>query len=165
MKQNRINAFTLIEVVLAMMLAAIVIGMAYTAFTLFTRLYGTYRTKNLAHADVRAFQQVLERDMEQAAVVSLEDDQLFFGNGDGTVDPSYVFHKDYILRIKNALPDTFKLKSVAMRTAFEGHGVRLGIVDQVLIGFEHEKEPMLIAVNKRYSAEELFNSKRTLWNR
>ncbi len=50
---SKIRSYTLFELVLAMMLAGIVVGMAYTAFRLFTKIYGNYEHKTTAIAQIQ----------------------------------------------------------------------------------------------------------------
>jgi hypothetical protein len=165
MKRGRIKSFTLIEMVLAMMLAAIVIGMAYTAFTLFSRLYGGYSQKNLAHADTRLFKQTLDKDIEKATLVSIEEGRLNFQDAAGLVSLSYVPGPDYLIRIHNALPDTFKLKGLTMQVSFENQEASQAIVDHVVFRFLHDKVPTSVSFVKTYTSSELFNYQDSLWNR
>ncbi|HKG08724.1 MAG TPA: type II secretion system protein [Pedobacter sp.] len=163
MKKGRIKAFTLIELVLAMMLAAIVIGMAYSAFTIFSRLYGSYHGKNLAHADVRTFKQVVHRDVKNAVRIEQQNSGIVFKDSLSMEQLAYSFGPDHLIRIKNAVPDTFKLKHLTVHTAFEGVAVSDGIIDRLTFRFDYDAAPMVVTAFKKYTATELFNYQDSLW--
>jgi len=152
------------EMVLAMMLAAIVIGMAYSAFTMFSRLYGSYHTKNLDHASVQVFREVLHADMDHAEFVFADETQLRFkASGDDSRLLSYRLGPDYLIRNTAELQDTFKIKGLMQETLFEGKAVTTGIVDQILYRFEYTKTPMIISVHKKYTSADLFTYRDSLW--
>ncbi|WP_448633253.1 PulJ/GspJ family protein [Pedobacter panaciterrae] len=95
MKKRRIKAFTLIEMVLAMMLAAIVMSMAYTVFTIFSRLYSDYRIKNLDHANLQLIRLALGRDMECASLAEVDENGLHLKDSLGREEVSYTPSGDY----------------------------------------------------------------------
>ena len=161
--KNRIRAFTLIEIVLAMMLAGIVLGMAYSAFRLFTKIYRDYHSKNIANADVQVFRGMLHDDMEVASVVSLTEGQISFSAVSDSLGLRYLLQPEYIIRRKAGVQDTFRMKRLVAGALFEGRAVSTGIVDQLVFQFEFEDAPMLISVTKKYAAADLFNYTDKLW--
>ncbi|TCC99768.1 PulJ/GspJ family protein [Pedobacter psychroterrae] len=165
MKQGRIKSFTLFEIVLAMMLAGIVVGMAYTAFTLFSKIYRDYHAKTISHADVQLLRKLFDEDLGSASVVSSSGDQIRFNGLSDSSGSRYLVYPDFLIRQKDNLPDTFKMKNLALITFFEGREVSNSIVDQMVFRFEFEGSPILISVTKSYSAEDLFNYTDTLWNK
>lgn len=165
MEKGRIKAFTLIELVLAMMLAAIVMGMAYSAFTVFTRVYGGYHGKNLAHANVRIFKQVLQSDIDKAVLIELVDGQLNFKDPLTTEVLRYSFGPDYLVRTQHSVPDTFKMQHLLLQSSFENAQVSEGIVDHLVFRFDYEKAQMTMTVAKAYTAADLFNYQDSLWKR
>ncbi|RYE55654.1 MAG: hypothetical protein EOP48_09750 [Sphingobacteriales bacterium] len=165
MKRQRISAFTLFEIVFSMMLVGLVIGMAYTAFTLFTKIYRDYHDKNLSHADVQIVRRMIDEDVEKASLIFLTDSQVYFnGIGEDSADLHYDLHPDYFIRRTEGAQDTFRMKSLALIASFEAVDVSNGIVDHLIFKFEFEGAPMLISTKKRYTAEDLFNYTDTLWN-
>ncbi|WP_285060247.1 PulJ/GspJ family protein [Pedobacter ginsengisoli] len=165
MEKDRIKAFTLIELVLAMMLAAIVMGMAYSAFTVFTRVYGRFHSKNLAHADVQLFRQVLQSDMEKAALIELREGQLNFKDPLSSEALSYSFGTDYLVRTHHSVADTFKMKRLILLSSFENSSVSEGIADRLVFRFEHEGAPVTMTAAKVYTSADLFNYQDSLWRR
>jgi prepilin-type N-terminal cleavage/methylation domain-containing protein len=165
MGKSRIKAFTLIELVLAMILAAIVMGMAYSAFTVFTRVYGSYHSKNLSHADVQLFRQVLQSDMKKAALIELSSGQLKFKDPLSSEALSYSFGPDYLVRTHHSVPDTFKMTRLTLQSSFENAGVSEGIVDHLTFRFEYEGAQMTMTTAKEYTSADLFIYQDSLWKR
>ena len=165
MEKGRIKAFTLIELVLAMMLAAIVMVMAYSAFTVFTRVYGSYRLKNLSHADVQLFRQVLQSDMEKAGMIELREGQLNFKDPLSPEALSYSFGTDYLVRVHHSVTDTFKMKRLILQPSFENSPVSEGIIDRLEFRFEYEGAQMTMSAAKAYTSADLFNYQDSLWKR
>jgi len=157
--EKRIKAFTLMEVVLAMMLAAIVIGMAYTAFGLFVKMYGGYRQKNLGHADLQWMREALQRDMERAKVVRLEGDKIFMDS------LAYQVGKDVLLRESSGRVDSFKLKELRVRGSFEGMPLYEGLADRLVLGFAQDSVWMELNAEKQYAADELVELSEGSWKR
>ena len=165
MEKGRIKAFTLIELVLAMMLAAIVMGMAYSAFTVFTRVYGRFHSKNLAHADVQLFRQVLQLDMEKAARIELREGQLNFKDPLSQEVSSYSFGPGYLVRAHHSVRDTFKMQRLTLQSSFENADVSEGIVDHLVFRFQHGNAQMTMSAAKAYTSADLFNYQDSLWKR
>ncbi|WP_276090978.1 prepilin-type N-terminal cleavage/methylation domain-containing protein [Pedobacter sp. JY14-1] len=156
---NKIKAFTLMEVVLAMMLAAIVVGMAYTAFSLFGKLQGSYRQKNLRHADLQMVREVLQRDVERAGSVRLEGDRLLM---DSLI---YQAGGDFLLRQVAGGTDTLKLRTLRIQGSFEEHPVADGLADRLVLSFMQDSVAVQLRIDKQYTSEELFRLKEELWKR
>jgi|GEM_PF-6875813 len=163
----KIKAFTLLEVVLAMMLAAIVIGMAYTGFGLMSRLYGEYRKKNLAYADVQLLRQALQRDVEKAALLHLEERQLTFSTDTAGGLPEqlrYQWTADQLLRSTALGQDTFRLKGLQLQAFFEGRAALEGLADRLELRFVQDSVAMQMSIHKNYDSKSLFNKKEEQWN-
>nr|WP_121273812.1 hypothetical protein [Pedobacter schmidteae] len=156
--KTKLKAFTLFELVLGMLLAAIVIGMAYYASSIFIRLFDGYSKINSAQSELVLFKKVLSKDVERAAEVRLLDNELLLKDEAGSLMLSYEMGPDWVLR-KGMLVDTFKLDSVLLKGTFEGRVSESGLTDALVFSLLQEKEPCLIEVNKHYSAADLFKLK------
>ncbi|NQX52075.1 type II secretion system protein [Pedobacter panaciterrae] len=155
MKKRRIKAFTLIEMVLAMMLAAIVMSMAYTVFTIFSRLYSDYRIKNLDHANLQLIRLALGRDMECASLAEVDENGLHLKDSLRREEVSYTPSGDYLLRRAGTVTDSLRMKDLKMYCSFEGSDVSEGITDYLVLKFIYHKKPMEISIHRNYSSAEL----------
>ena len=156
---SKVKAFTLFELVLSMLLATIVIGMAYYASSIFMRLYEGYSKTNQAQAELVLFKKVIAKDVERAARLDFLDGQLLLKNPNGRLLLSYELGKDQVLR-RALSADTFKLKEVRVQGTFEGQVKESGLADLLVFSFSYVGEPVLFQVKKQYSAEDLFNLNR-----
>ncbi|MBB5440942.1 hypothetical protein HDC92_004646 [Pedobacter sp. AK017] len=156
---SKVKAFTLFELVLSMLLATIVIGMAYYASSIFMRLQEGYSKTNLVQAELVQFKKVMAKDVERAASLELSEGELLLEDLKGGLLISYELGKDRVLR-KAILLDTFKLKDLKVQGSFEGQVQESGLADLLVFSFSHADEPALFQVKKQYSAEELFQLKK-----
>lgn len=156
---NKLKAFTLFELVLGMLLATIVIGMAYYASSIFMRLQQGYSKTNQLQAELVLFKKVISRDVERAAEVELGAGELLLKGTKGELLLSYEMGKDQVLR-RALSADTFKLKDISLQGSFEGQLQESGLTDRLVFSFSHAGEQALFQVRKHYSAVELFRLKR-----
>lgn len=165
MKKTAIKSFTLFEIVLAMMLSGIVIGMAYTAFTLFTKIYGSYYHNATSHSELMVFRKMARDDFMEKSVITLSDSLVIIGDFPDSSQIRYMLTRDLLVRHKNNAVDTFKLKNLTCNASFEGNEISKGIVDLVVLRFQYRGSPIVISLRKEYAAKELFNYSDSLWNR
>lgn len=156
---SKIKAFTLFELVLGMLLATIVIGMAYYASSIFMRLYQGYSKTNQVQAELVLFKKVMAKDVERAAVLELSEGELLLKGPKAELLLSYETGNDWVLR-RALSADTFKLKDVRVQGSFEGQVQESGLTDLLVFSFSHADEPALFQVKKQYSAVELFQLNR-----
>lgn len=157
--KHRINAFTLFELVLGMLLAAIVIGMAYYGSFIFMRIYEGYSKSSYSQSELSLFKKVVSKDVENAAEIDLLNDGLLLKDEYGGLMLSYEFSQDYAIR-KSMAVDTFKLADLFVRGSFEGEGQASGLTDVLVFSFSYADSPATFLIRKHYAAEDLFKLKR-----
>ncbi|MDN3588088.1 hypothetical protein QWY86_15500 [Pedobacter aquatilis] len=155
---KKIQAYTLMEVTIAMLLSAVTISICYMAYGLISQYYQRYQLKNERSDAVIGLRHVLERDFNNSRYI------LKSGSGIELEQDSnhivYHFNEKLVLReLTGVHTDTFKLDYAPVRSYFEGREVlerdtidRLEI-DLLLGG----KDVARLRIDKRYSAEDLFN--------
>lgn len=119
--EKRLPAFTIMEVTITMLLAAIIIAMTYTAYSIVTRAYDSYHDKNSERAVLIQLDKILRRDFERATMIGRTEREVVFTRADSTVI-KYDFNANYITRISMA-KDTFLIKATTPSTKFEGNDV------------------------------------------
>lgn len=159
---RKINAFTLIELVLAMLLTAMVIGMCYSALTIFEKLAINYHSKMADRHDIQVFRQVLKNDIDQHTTIIRMSNAIEFKDSIGQVKLQYTLIPDLIIRSTRGLQDTFKMKDLQLTTTFEGREMTSGIIDQLIFRFDYNKSPVVISGVKTYTSSDLFNYKDSL---
>jgi len=159
---GKIKAFTIMEVIIAMILAAIMAGMAYSSYALFSRSFGDYTKRNTDMAGFTNLDRLLRRDFGKAASVLQADSGLTLQSDREAV--SYAFTKTFILR-KSGVTDTFRVNTEDVQLRFEKQPVQLtelstghNLVDELLLTVTWQNERIVLHYHKLYSSVNLFQN-------
>ena len=159
MHNKKIPGFTIIEVTIAMLLSAIVIGLTYTVFSMVTRSYQSYQTRHRDMAIVLSLDGVLRRDFDRAEVILKDTDGIVLTNKNNLI--KYRFYPDYVLR-KGIAIDTFRLKTDSIAMSFEGKtiedsgtGAEDDQLDELDLQVTLQKEKIPYYYHKIYSSVNL----------
>jgi prepilin-type N-terminal cleavage/methylation domain-containing protein len=121
MNGHRIKAFTIMEVTVTMLIAAILMGITYTAFTIINKSYNSFNTKNKDVAELEQLNELLRKDFDRAEFIQKDQNGISFKKADLTLI-KYEFNSDFIVRTSSRI-DTFKFKTEELATLFEGQQV------------------------------------------
>ena len=153
---RKLPGFTLMEVTIAMLIAAIAIAITFTAYRIVSGSYFNFYKKQEKVATLTIIDKLLKQDFIKARSIVKTSDGVFFEVNNGIV--TYSFKDDYILRDQFSLGiDTFKLQVKDFNCSFESELVEEGReVD--LLSFKTELDGDLIPLQylKIYSAQDLF---------
>src|SRR5580698_10524610 len=120
MIDRRLRAFTLMEVTIALLIAALLIGITYTAYSIIIKSYGSYTRKNQDMAVLVRLNEWLKKDFIRADTISKDTSGVVFYSPGHRVQ--YRFDPDFIIR-SEFRADTFKVKAQAIITSFEAQPV------------------------------------------
>ena len=154
---NRIRAYTLMEVTIAMLLSAICITICYTAYSVVENYYREFQRKNELTDNILSLKHVIEKDFLISKYVMKTDSGMLIGKDSALIE--YSFNKNYILRsFSNHHTDTFKLTALDPLFLFERKSVeQRDTIDQLELGIElTEDAAVKLRFDKRYSAQDLF---------
>jgi Tfp pilus assembly protein PilE len=161
MTNNRVRAFTILEVTITMLIASLLIGFTYTAYSIVVRSYSSFNHKNQDMAELVRLDEWLKKDFAHADSVEKDTAGLVFNSIDHHV--KYLFEPDFILR-NEIKTDTFKIKTENIVTSFESQPVtafsanreqdRLDDLELDIL-FQNEKIPY--HYHKEYSSANLIN--------
>lgn len=163
MISKKVPGFTIMEVTIAMLLSALVIGISYTVFSLVTRTYRTYQLKHQEMANVLRLDELLQMDFGRAEVVLKDTDGIALKNSNRVI--KYSFYPDYVLR-RGITVDTFRVKTDSITMLFESKALNgLNDIEEdnrmdelaMLISLQKEKIPYYY--HKIYSSVNLINRK------
>ncbi len=115
---RRLKAFTILEVSITMLIAAILIGITYTAYTIVSKSYLSFHSKNQDMAEVEQLDDWLKKDFDNAIIIQKETDGISLEKSDQR-KIKYNFNTDFVVRISDRI-DTFNIKTKALNTLFEG---------------------------------------------
>ena len=161
MNRRSIKAFTIIEVTIAMLISAIVIGITYAVFSIINQSYNSFNKKNEHMAVVLQLDKLLRRDFEHAELIIKDTSGIVFHGSDKTV--RYKFDTAYVVRI-GLITDTFKVKTDTVNTLFEsktinetGASEEQNRLDQLDLFLVLQNEKITYHYHKIYSSANLIN--------
>jgi hypothetical protein len=149
------------EITVAMLIAAIVIAITYTCYTIIYKSYLSFKTRQHELVEISQLTQLIGKDMERGDVVLQRADGLMIKNDTSTI--TYSIQPDYVLRITN-IADTFKIKTEALTKYFEG----LPLADQANTDEQNRIDELSFTIlldndkfpyyyYKQYSSQNLIN--------
>lgn len=152
----KIKAFTLLEVTIAMLLAAITIGICYTAFTLMNQYYADIKNRKDQVGEILLLQKLLRKDVERATLIKKLADGVYITYD--TVNISYHFSADYITRDYHQIKtDTIKIATATLDLKFENREVANdGLLDEIIFTCKQKGKRFPMHFKKTYSATNLF---------
>lgn len=161
MSRQRIKAFTIMEVVVTMTIAAILMGITYTSYQIINKSYSSFNVKNNEMAALERLDELLKKDFNRAEIIEKDEKGIVVKSRRDTIQ--YEFAPDFILRI-SAITDTFKIKNEGPSTSFEGQLIdgqglseEENRLDALSISLLFQNEKVLYHYHKVYSSVNLFN--------
>jgi type II secretory pathway component PulJ len=154
---HKLAAFTIMEVTVSMLIAAIAIAITYTAYSIINRSYSSYDQKNKKIAEFIMADKLLKQDFMLADKIIRTEQGIILESGQGVIQ--YEFTDSSILRDQYSLRvDTFQLKENQYVPLFENSEADIGErLDQLKLQTTWEGEMINLNYSKIYSAENLMN--------
>jgi prepilin-type N-terminal cleavage/methylation domain-containing protein len=161
MSRQRIKAFTIMEVVITMTIAAILMGITYTSYQIVNKSYRSFNAKHNEMAVFERLDELLKKDFNRAEIIEKNEKGIVVKSRRDTIQ--YDFTPDFILRI-SAVTDTFKIKNEDLATSFEdqlidGQGLseEENRIDGLNISLLLQNEKIRYHYHKDYSSVNLIN--------
>lgn len=155
MLRPKVRAFTIMEVTVSMLIAAIVIMIVYTAYRIIGRSYADYDHKNKLVSELITADKILKKDFNNALDILQTSDGIKLQMQEGQID--YVFGDRYIVRNQNRLRlDTFNLTDCTVILKFKNRGANIDeSVDDLSLNCNFYKQHITLTYHKTYSAEQM----------
>lgn len=106
-KDKTYNAFTLVEMLVALVISMLVIGMAYTAFLFLTGRFTHQKNISESLTSIYRLKDLIEQDYSKAQDAQIDDDELVLSYVDATIVYSADSKNGYVLRNLGEQTDTF----------------------------------------------------------
>ncbi len=103
---KKMQAFTLLELLIGMIISSIVIGFCYTGYSIIYRQYINYSKIKREIVSAMQLNTVLNTDFINAASVTFDTDKLML-NYENKLPLQYDFKENFILRKDREITDTF----------------------------------------------------------
>jgi Tfp pilus assembly protein PilE len=159
--KNRVKAFTILEVTITMLIAAVLIGITYVTYSIIVRSYSSYNQKNQDMAVLVRLDEWLKKDFTRADMVLKDTAGIALNSAEHHV--KYHFDQGFVVRTEFRA-DTFKLNTETIITSFEEQPLnefsstdeqnRMDDLSFVIL-FQNEKIPY--HYHKQYSSANLIN--------
>lgn len=151
-----IKAYTLMEMTVAMLLAAISITICYSAYGIVSGYFLGFQQKNKQAQDLLMFTHAMESDLQRCKLVLRLDDGVELKCD--SVNVNYLFASKYILRVLGELKtDTIRLEHTPVLTFFEGSEVNdSDTIDRIDLSIVLAQKPIPLQFRKSYSSVNLF---------
>jgi len=159
MINRKLNAFTIMEVTIALLVSGILIAIVYVAFAVVSNSYHGFLAKNGESANIAQLDLLLNRDFRRASLITKTDSGLFLKNSNDST--SYIFNSNYIVR-KNGITDTFKVNITRTNMYFEQQSLEAtsdmpdNRIDELEFDLLLHQEKMTFHYYKQYSSADLF---------
>lgn len=156
------------EVTVAMLLAAIVVAITYTVYTIIIRSYSSYNAKNSNMAALIRLDELLRKDFEKAEIISKTETGLSCTSANKVA--TYEFTPDAVIRT-SGITDTFKVEVQNLSILFEHAPVSESVindedtrVDEVQADLFFDGKLIANGYYKHYSSQNLIQRKRNAIN-
>ena len=156
MKSNlRYRAFTLLEMTVAMLIAAICMGIAFYVLSTFTRMGESQQREKQAVFMRQLFRHRLQQEFLEAAHIYLIDQTLILDRGDRQT--AYTFLDSAVIRSQQDITtDTLDGKIIDFQVAYVAD-IPQQLVQSCYFKLQTAKEQEPFVLHKTYSAEDLIN--------
>ena len=152
-KQTRLPAFTLIELMVTMLISSISIGIIYSGYDIVSKQFRTYKTTNETIAEALYLNSLMNSDFSKARDAKKNRDgfTLLDYENRSTV---YEFSEEYIVRKVSFSTDTFHLPIKNSSYSISGKDVLedLSWIDEVSFDVTINKEVTSFHYKKEYDA-------------
>ena len=155
MFKQKVRAFTIMEVTVTMLIAAIVVMIVYTAYRIIGKSYTDYDQKNKMISELVVADKILKKDFSDALDIKQTSDGIELSMQEGQI--SYVFGEKFIVRNQNQLRlDTFDLTNNKVVLKFKNSEAGVDhSIDNLSLNCIFNKRNITLSYYKVYSAEQL----------
>jgi len=161
MKIQRVAAFTLMEVTIAMLISALVISMTYTIYIIVAHSFTAFNQKNNTIAMETRLDELLRKDFDHADRIEKTANGVALSNKNQTV--TYTILPDAIVRTAS-ITDTFKVTVLTSAITFENQTINSTTpaaeatrADDLEMAFATANDTLTGHYHKTYSSENLIN--------
>lgn len=153
MRDKKLKAFTLSEMLVVLLLTVIVVGLAFSILNLVQKQMNGTRENYQKNTELNSLRQALWKDFRSHSSIyySENDQKLFFNNEVNQV--SYAFIKDYLIRDK----DTFQIQLTDKMFLFNGTEVLSGDITGLELLTGEEQQIKKVFVYKTNAADYYMN--------
>lgn len=155
---KKLGAFTLMELLIAMIVSSIVIAFGYSVYSIIYKQYLTYKTSKTEIVSTMQFNTTMNNDFINSVEITFAENTVTIFNKNK--EPlHYKFNDDNILRMNNEVTDTFKLAAVNMKEKFvlRSEDLHSSLINEISFDSQLAGDTQHFVFRKNYSAATLLN--------
>ena len=158
MSKQTLKAFTILEITITMMIAAILIGLTFTIYTIVSRSYRAFSDRNDDVLTMLTLDKLLKRDFSKAETISRKGSGILIISKTDTA--FYDFKEGYLIRSRG-ITDTFRVNYQQLDSRFEGVSSSPPadstiLQDELSFSVDYKGQVVPFHYYKHYSSENLF---------
>lgn len=152
---RKVPAFTVLEMMVAMLVSGVVITMAYSGLAMLNHQWIEYRNKMGQITECLQFKKIMDADIDKSVSVSGSDEAgLVTIMFDDSSNVKYQFGDSFLVRDNESNQDTFHFKS---RLNEVGYFKTTRLITSFEISIVFQDDILPFYFSKVYSAQELLN--------
>lgn len=150
-------AFTLIEMIIAMILLVLVAGITSVSYIMLQKQY-VFFTKNAEQQfRLELLHNLIYTDIQNGTEIKRTMQQIYIENNASNI--RYEITENEIIRFASVQPDTFEFRINEIITLMQNKTVLDGIIDEIHLSVEKENmEPCVFSFTKFYGADLLIKN-------
>lgn len=155
---KKLKAFTLTELLVAMVVSAIVIAVAYQIYSIASMQFGEYKKVNDKISNEVVLKGLLNMDFfTSTAVLQRSENSIEIHKQDTLIE--YAWNEFFVLRTKNNMRDTFFLEVESSELRFKNKAQKQGgLVDELELVSKDSGAERVFCFFKEYSADVLMRN-------
>lgn len=151
----RYKAFTLLEMTIAMLIAAVCMGIAFYVLRTFSQMGEAQQREKQAAFQLQLFQHRMQKEFLEADQIRFVDNALMLDRDIGQT--RYVFLDSAVIRSQQDIPTDTLYGQPEQLTVEYIKNLRQEVVEVCLFELQTENERYPFVLQKEYSAENLIN--------
>ncbi len=152
---KKINAFTILELVITMLISSIVLGIGYQAMKAFNSRFGDFIKRSNQLSEYRLFEKAIQLDTDRSSAITWDDGLLLFKLQEGIV--AYDFRHQQIMRVSADGRSVFSIEGEVNNSHYLDENSDL--IDGLAISIKLLKEGIIFRLNKYYTPVEVLVTK------
>ena len=149
---NKLKAYTISELVVALVVTAIVISIAGSILLLVKKQYSTYQSSNKELFNINLFQSLLNKDIENAERIYWGNNRLRLETGVNAI--VYTFDESKVVRIQKGQTDEFLIQTNDLTIqSLEDKDLVYTVAFEIV----EEKHTYPVSLKKEYAPSTLLN--------
>lgn len=155
LRPRRLNAFTILELLVVLVISALLFGMAYAALQLVLRQQRVIERKSAMLGQISTWQALLAADFGTSRTVEVAQDRIRCQRPDGPVFYTYSYPDSALVRAQGEVVDTLRLPIRQCRYFWQGQPRTTGLIDELILLGVTAQDTFYLQATVPYAAQQV----------